>query len=80
MVDFVYSFPNNLPTISLRSYRFPYKGERSSARFNLCIQAIVGDLRVMYNILEEVENEDKSALGVYLGIGRHDEILVPTGD
>ena len=75
MPDLIYSFPKNLPTPSLRQYRFPYKGERSSARLNLCIHAIIGDLRVAYTSLSAIEQIDRSNMGCYLATTRQDHTL-----
>jgi hypothetical protein len=75
MVALVYSFPKNTPSSSLRRYRFPYKGERSSARLNLCIHAILGDIRIAHGALTTVEELDVDNLGCHLGTTRSETTL-----
>jgi len=58
-----YTVPENAPTSAVRHYRFPYKGERSSERLNLLMQAIDGDLKYSFKDLETIEDISKSSLG-----------------
>jgi hypothetical protein len=58
-----YSYPLNLPTSSIRPYRFPLRGERSSARLNLLLQAVIGDIRLTYKVLSDAELASAEGLG-----------------
>lgn len=58
-----YTVPENAPTSAVRHYRFPYKGERSSERLNLLMQAIDGDLKYSFKNLETIEQISKESLG-----------------
>lgn len=66
-MSYTYTAPFNSPQSAVRNYRFPLRGERSSARLNLLLQAIEGDLKVINKLLEDtLDNELTSVGGVML--------------
>jgi hypothetical protein len=62
-MSFYYNIASNLPTSSVRYYRFPLQGERSSARLNLLLHAIVGDIRLIHKAFEDVEDIELGCVG-----------------
>jgi hypothetical protein len=62
-MSLTYNIPKNSPASSVRLYRFPYQGERSSDRMNLLLQAIDGDLKHIHSVLEEAEGTAMEHLG-----------------
>jgi len=62
-MSYIYSIPDGYPTSAVRLYRFPYKGERDSARINLLLQAIVGDLKLCGKFLSDSEDLTTENIG-----------------
>jgi hypothetical protein len=62
-MSLTYNIPKNSPASSVRLYRFPYQGERLSDRMNLLMQAIDGDLKHIYSVLEDTEDVATEHLG-----------------
>jgi hypothetical protein len=63
-MNYIYSYPKNLPASSIRFYRFPYEGVRESARLNLLLQSVLGDLRFIHQALEDIEDV-MNDVGIY---------------
>jgi hypothetical protein len=62
---FIYQYPRNIPTSSVRLYRFALNGERNSSRINLLLQSIYGDLHMVHTILDTCEGYDLNYTGGY---------------
>jgi hypothetical protein len=62
-MSYLYNIASNSPTSAVRLYRFPYQGERSSARLNLLLHAIVGDIKLIAKAIEDVEAIELDGLG-----------------